>query len=57
MNDAYWNRYSKVMHYLQLDKIIDLIFEDLPELSEEMKKIITALLRSRGDLFSWWVSI
>ena len=39
VNDAYWNRYSKVMHYLQLDKIIDLIFEDLPELSEEMKRL------------------
>lgn len=39
VNDAYWNRYSKVIHYLQLDKMIDLTFEVLPELSVEMKKL------------------
>ena len=39
VNDAYWNRYSKVIHYLQLDKMIDLTFEVLPELSAEMKKL------------------
>lgn len=39
INDAYWQRYSKVIHYLQLDKMIDLIFEALPELSREMQNL------------------
>lgn len=39
VNDAYWERYSKVIHYLQLDKMIELVFEALPELSAEMQKL------------------
>lgn len=39
VNDAYWQRYSKVIHYLQLDKMIDLTFEALPELSADMRKL------------------
>lgn len=39
LNDAYWQRYSKVMHYLQLDKMIDLVFEVLPELITDMETL------------------
>ena len=39
LNDAYWQRYTKVIHYLQLDKLIDLTFDCLPELAQEMDKL------------------
>lgn len=39
LNDAYWQRYTKVIHYLQLDKLIELTLECLPELSREMEKL------------------
>jgi|GEM_PF-3255354 len=39
LNDAYWQRYSKVMHYLQLDKMIDILFEVLPESAKDMQKL------------------
>ena len=39
LNDAYWQRYTKVIHYLQLDNLIDLALDCLPELAKEMKKL------------------